>query len=169
MKMLINKLESSLFSDHSGKLWHLRPIQTYMQHGARSTDEKLNEWIPIGWFILARSTEHAARSTDENSRVEQISTFPLKPIYLIMRTHDLYVEVWIKIDPCSMLRAACKYELAFKLINNGHSDKQSFPEWSLIIRLRIIFFYFNLNIPIPYARKIFKIFPYFFILTLQLF
>ena len=28
-------------------------------------------------------------------------------------------------------------------------------------RLRIIFFYFYLNIPIPYARKIFKIFPYF--------
>ena len=87
----------------------------YTQHKARSTDEKLNEWIPIVWFILARSTEHAARSTNENSRVEQISTFPLKTIYLIMRTHDLYMEVWIKINPCCVLRAACKYELAFKI------------------------------------------------------
>ena len=42
-----------------------------MEHAARSTDE------------MARGTEHAARSTDENSRVEQISTFLLKPIYLI--------------------------------------------------------------------------------------
>ena len=41
-----------------------------------------------------------------------------------MRTQDLYeVEVWIKIDPssvlaprCSVLRAACKYELAFSRI-----------------------------------------------------
>ena len=30
-----------------------------------------------------------------------------------------------------------------------------------IIILQIIFFYFYLNIPIPYARKIFKIFRYF--------
>ena len=41
----------------------------------------------------ARMQWHAARSTDKNSRVEQISTFPLKTIYLVMRTHDLYVEV----------------------------------------------------------------------------
>ena len=39
----------------------------------------------------------------------------------------------------------------------------------IITRLQIIFFYFYLNIPIPYARKIFKIFPYFFTLTKQLF
>ena len=56
-------------------------------HAARSTDEKLNEWIPIVWFILTRSMQHATRSTDENSRVEQISTFPLKIIYLINNDH----------------------------------------------------------------------------------
>ena len=36
------------------------------------------------------------------SRVEQILTFPLKTIYLIM--HDLYVEVWIRNDSCCVLR-----------------------------------------------------------------
>ena len=106
-----------------------------MQHTARSTDEKLNELISIVWFILARSTEHewngtrhkwngtqhGARSTEENFWVGQISNFSLKKIFLIMRTHDQYVEVWIKIDLCcvlryralcSVFRAACKYKLA---------------------------------------------------------
>ena len=32
---------------------------------------------------------------------------------------------------------------------------------AIITSLQIIFFYFYLNIPIPYPRKIFKIFPYF--------
>ena len=44
------------------------------------------------------------------------------------------------------------------LVTIGVVIEMSMP---IITRLRIIFFYFYLNIPIPYARKIFKIFPYF--------
>ena len=60
----------------------------------------------------------------------------------------------------------------------GAHPIDSLPDkaYYIITRLRIIFFYFYLNIPIPYARKIFKIFPYFskifpyfFTLTKQLF
>ena len=40
-------------------------------HASRSTNEKLNEWIPIGWFILARSTEHGARSTQHTAHSTQ--------------------------------------------------------------------------------------------------
>ena len=95
---------------------YLRPIHTYTQHGRKV------KWVNSLCLIHtctqhgARSTEHGARSTEHAARSTQhgwkfpsraLFNFPLKTIYLIMRTHDLCVEVWIKIDPCCVLRAAC--------------------------------------------------------------
>ena len=77
---------------------------------AQNNKHVIHVVICKGQFTLTRSTEHGrkvkmsefplfdshlhgAPSTDENSRVEHISIFPLKTLYLIMRTHDLYVEV----------------------------------------------------------------------------
>ena len=73
-----------------------------------------------------------------------------------------------------------KYEEVRNVITRNHTIAKIHlviqSNYLFISRLRIIFFYFYLNIPIPYARKIFKIFPYFskifpyfFTLTNQLF
>ena len=48
---------------------HMIKAKSYL-HAARSTDEKLIEWIPIVWFTLARSTQHAARSTQHGARMK---------------------------------------------------------------------------------------------------
>ena len=75
---------------------------------------KANTYLHAAWtvkipseFPLCDAYLHAARSPQHGwkLRIVQISTFPLKTIYLIMRTHDPCVEVCN--NPCSMPRVVC--------------------------------------------------------------